>query len=272
MKVGYSEFSFGHAFTENLVRSSPSGPAGAPIFPNLLQEAQLGFDVDINLPGCPLFFQYKLPEKLTRKSAPQCRLLGGGVPYFRVALTRNDLSGQHERLQDLETSFPGLVFYTTPFLESARHFDAAYTSADVHNQCALFSPIDIGSLPAKSSHTICYRAGLASAWVCSDPQQIRQRNFAEVRELVRSAFSRAAFESLHHAAGYLIARIREFSPEHLRIGEPALRAAIQVRRARTRPESGKNPDTEQTIENIVVAREMARIALGVDLALAQPRP
>ena len=45
MKLGYTEFSFGYAFTENLIRSMPSGPTGAPFFPNLLQEAQLGYDI-----------------------------------------------------------------------------------------------------------------------------------------------------------------------------------------------------------------------------------
>jgi hypothetical protein len=42
---------------------------GAPIFPNLAQEASVGYDVHINLPGLPLFFQYELPELMTRKSA-----------------------------------------------------------------------------------------------------------------------------------------------------------------------------------------------------------
>jgi hypothetical protein len=56
MNLGYSEFSFGYAFTENLIRSSTAAPTGAPIFPNLVQEAQLGYDVQIKLPGLPLFF------------------------------------------------------------------------------------------------------------------------------------------------------------------------------------------------------------------------
>ena len=62
MKVGYTEFSFGYAFTENLIRGSASAPTGAPVFHNLVQEATLGYDVRTNLPAVPLFFQYKLPE------------------------------------------------------------------------------------------------------------------------------------------------------------------------------------------------------------------
>lgn len=50
MKVGYTEFSFGYAFTENLIRGSASAPTGAPVFPNLVQEATLGYDVRIDDP------------------------------------------------------------------------------------------------------------------------------------------------------------------------------------------------------------------------------
>ena len=62
MKVGYTEFSFGYAFTENLIRSSRATPAGAPVFPNLIQEAQLGYDVNINLPGRHSFFNSNCPS------------------------------------------------------------------------------------------------------------------------------------------------------------------------------------------------------------------
>ncbi|MER8702576.1 hypothetical protein [Mesorhizobium sp. M1273] len=57
MKVGYTEFSFGYAFTESLIRSSSAAPVSAPVFPNLIQEGHSGFDIRINFPGVPLFFQ-----------------------------------------------------------------------------------------------------------------------------------------------------------------------------------------------------------------------
>ncbi len=45
MKAGYTEFSFGYAFTESLIRGSATAPSGTPVFPNLVQEASLGYDV-----------------------------------------------------------------------------------------------------------------------------------------------------------------------------------------------------------------------------------
>jgi hypothetical protein len=71
MKIGYTEFSFGYAFTENLIRASSTSPVGAPVFPNLIQEAQAGLDVRIDFPACPVFFQYKLPELMTSRRAKE---------------------------------------------------------------------------------------------------------------------------------------------------------------------------------------------------------
>src|SRR6267142_405028 len=97
MKLGYTEFSFGYAFTENLIRSSAVGPVGAPVFPNLIQEARLGYDIKIDFPAVPLFFQFKLPELMKRKSAN--RPSGFTVPFFRMPVMRRDISDQHKRLR-----------------------------------------------------------------------------------------------------------------------------------------------------------------------------
>jgi hypothetical protein len=89
MKVGYTEFSYGYAFTENLIRSSPTAPIGAPVFPNLVQEGTSGFDIRINFPGVPLFLQYKLPELMRRGTAfemAKWHCPGLNLPFFRIAL------------------------------------------------------------------------------------------------------------------------------------------------------------------------------------------
>ena len=77
-QLGYSEFSFGYAFTENLVRRSAKRPAAAPRFPNLQDEAQLGFDVEVSFGAAPLFLQFKLPEPMMRSTAREIRHHGLG--------------------------------------------------------------------------------------------------------------------------------------------------------------------------------------------------
>ena len=119
MKVGYTEFSFGYAFTENLIRSSLTAPIGAPVFPNLVQEGQSGFDIRINFPGAPLFFQYKLPELIQRRNASEIATWhchGLSVPFFRIAMMRRDISRQHQLLIQLESLYPSNVFYAAPDL------------------------------------------------------------------------------------------------------------------------------------------------------------
>lgn len=128
MKVGYTEFSFGYAFTENLIRGSATAPTGAPVFPNLVQEAMLGYDVQIGFPAVPLFFQYKLPELMTRASAFE--IAGGLCPgltleFFRITLMRRDVSDQHRLMIDWEGRYPGQVFYAAPSLRDCAAFNTA---------------------------------------------------------------------------------------------------------------------------------------------------
>jgi hypothetical protein len=142
MKLGYTEFSFGYAFTENLIRSAHTAPQGAPVFPNLIQEAQMGYDVHINLPGLPLFFQYKLPELMKRSTASEIsvhHIPGLTVPFFRMPLMRRDLSRQHQRLIKLENKYPGTALYATPGMQNLREFNQAYNAGIVHG-CSVFFP------------------------------------------------------------------------------------------------------------------------------------
>src|SRR5690348_7313150 len=126
MKLGYTEFSFGYAFTENLARSAVARPSGAPVFPNLNQEAQLGYDVHIDFPGCPLFFQYKLPELMVSRRAAEISqhgLAGIRVRFFRMPLMRRDLSQQHDLLRRLERRLPNAVYYASPSMENNNSFN-----------------------------------------------------------------------------------------------------------------------------------------------------
>jgi hypothetical protein len=143
MRLGYTEFSFGYAFTENLIRSSATGPKTAPIFPNLVQEAQKGFDVRIDLPGLPLFFQYKLPELMRRDTAREIatyNLAGITVPFFRMPLMPSGLSRQHELLINLEKKYPKTVLYASPRMQDRRTFNLEYANGEVHRRSIFFSP------------------------------------------------------------------------------------------------------------------------------------
>lgn len=275
MKVGYTEFSFAYAFTENLVRSRAFAPAGAPVFPNLVQEAQLGYDVRIDLPATPFFFQYKLPELMTRSSAFE--IAGGQCPrlttdFFRIALMRRDVSDQHKHLIAWEGRYPGLVFYAAPSFPHCAAFNHSYAGGSVAQDSALFSPAEIGPLPDDKTHTIAYKPGLSVGYFCSEPKQVTAHNLDGVAGRIAETFRQKRFSDLRHAA-------HEVREEVLEVASPASRnaaGAIADRvRQRTRipivDSPARTAEELEVIVDLLVAREIARVDLGIDLMIAQPQ-
>ena len=273
-QLGYSEFSFGYAFTENLVRSSAKGPATAPRFPNLQEEAQLGFDVEVDVGGAPLFLQYKLPEPMVRSTAAEIKnhkLHGHGlsVPFLRMAVTRRNASQQHELLVGMAQKDPGSVFYAMPRLESRQAFNSAYAALAVHRRSVLFSPAEIGLLPDDEQHTVAYDLGSRRAWFCSEPRPVEAREIGSIL----AERGRAAME----AEGGLAAVARAVSDriQDARGGELEEVARVARERARGRREAAADTRwseaVEEAVEELVVARELARVGLGVEFLVAQRR-
>src|ERR1700722_9602063 len=221
MRLGYSEFSFGYALTENLIRSSSKAPSGAPVFPNLVQEAQLGFDVNINLPGLPLFFQFKLPELMKRMSAKENSVynIGLPVPFFRMPIMRRDLSGQHDRLIELEARFPGSVLYASPRLESLTLFNIAYNAGRVHERSVFFSPTEIGTLPDDKEHTVAYQGTSSAAFFCSEPRQIAAISYETLAGTVQHEFELDRYRTLREAARELRETARTLVSVQMRTAE-----------------------------------------------------
>lgn len=276
MKLGYTEFSFGYAFTENLIRSLSGQPVGAPVFPNLLQEGQLGYDVRINLPGCPVFFQYKLPELMVRATAAevaQHALPGISIPFFRMPLMRRDLSDQHALLIGLEMQYPAAVFYTAPALPDVNTFDAAYKNAHVHQRSVFFSPKSIGALPDDKQHVVAYRSA-GPAWFCSEPKEVAALDFNGIEHRVRANLRETRNRTLADAVDAVGSAILERVTPELRAAEDSIRQRVR-QRERTAPTieaaGDATPRRRKVVEDILVYREIARVGLGLDLMIAQSR-
>lgn len=271
MKLGYTEFSFGYAFTENLIRLSAQSPTGAPQFPNLIQEAQLGYDVRIDMPACPLFFQFKLPELMVRDTALE--ISRHGLPlscnFFRMPLMRRDISDQHQVLIQLEAANAGLVHYASPMLDDIQAFNSAYNLAAVHRNTAFFSPQDIGPLPDDKRHMVSYNAGASSAWFCSEPQKIELRQFEHLVEKAAAKFEQPEFNRLEQVAFRARGALRELGGDVIDIDENALRQRF---RARLDADARAAPtEREQAVaEELLAAREIARIGFGLEMIVVQP--
>jgi hypothetical protein len=270
MKLSYTEFSFGYAFTENLIRSTKTRPSGAPTFPNLVQEADLGYDVRVECPSCPLFFQYKLPELMVRNSAAEISLFalpGICVPFFRMSLMRRDLSDQHMLLVDLEQQFPHGVYYVAPSFEDMPSFNGA----QVHVHSAYFSPRDVGYLPDDKQHTICYGTGLTRAWFCSEPQEIPIYRFEGLDVQIRQTLAEGRFPTLEALAADVRARVLDRVAPEIRAAEGQIRERVRARRAARADRFSADVRIRNVTEELLVSREIARVGLGADMVIAQPR-
>ena len=273
MRVGYSEFSFGYAFTENLIRWSSGAPTSAPHFPNLVDEGSRGYDVRIDRGGCPLFLQYKIPQKLTRSTAVEIRkfgLPGIRTPFFRMSLMKRDSSEQHRLLVDLESDWPGAVFYAAPSMWDEAEFNQAYVSVEVHRRSVLFSPLEIGYLTDSQQHSVAYRPGLNSAWFCSDAREIGAFTIERISEERRRSMDEPRFGELRRVLKEILQSLTLISPWDLRNAEERVREGVRKRRA-MREGTLVDGEAGDVADELHVLRELARVGLGVDLLIVQPR-
>ncbi|MCO5066230.1 MAG: hypothetical protein M9924_17695 [Rhizobiaceae bacterium] len=274
MKLDFTEFSYGYAFTENLIRASSTAPAAAPVFPNLVQEAQLGYDVKVDLPGLPLFFQFKLPELMVRETAreiSQLALRGLSVPFFRMPLMRRNLSDQHIHLIGLEARFPNTVFYASPTFDSALTFNNAYGFAEVHSRSALFSPTDIGPLPDDDAHAVSYASGSHVAWRCSEPKEVKALTFASLAQEVTEKLTGRAGRTLDDTTREIREGVWQLLSPELRRAENAVRDRIEARRQTAADAVSADGRIRAVTTEILVLQELSRVGLGVELLIAQPR-
>ena len=269
MTVGYTEFSFAYAFTENLLGAL--APTGAPTFPNLVQEASLGYDVAIDLPVRPLFFQFKLPALLQRKSAKELKTHGLPLrlPFFRMSLMRRDQSDQHRLLIDLETRFPSLVYYASPRMQNNRSFNRNYLARDVHRATAFVSPAAIGPLPDDKPHTIAYERQGTVGWMCSQPSPLDVLPFEKVLERTSAALDRPS-DRFEVDLAEIGREIDETIRSRRGIEPDGLRDAIRERRE-ARPPPDMDARSRGVALEMLVQRDLARSALGVELVFAQPQ-
>lgn len=185
---------------------------------------------------------------------------------------RRDVSDQHQLLINWEGRYPGQVFYAAPCLCDNVAFNNAYNTASVVSSSILFSPILIGPLPDDKVHTIAYRPGLPYGYFFSQPKQVEAEIFESVTSRLRRTFK-------DKDVGDFRAMAQEVRQAVLEAASPIWRQAEDAVAGRVRQAlppigadgSGSQPDREQARLDVLVAREIACIDMGIDLVIAQPR-
>lgn len=272
MKLDYSEFTFGYAFTENFLRRAPTGHP-APVFPNLSQEASLGYDVRINLPAAPLFFQFKLAELMIRNSAREISRLNIPnlvTPYFRFAIMPRRKSQQHELLVHLETMYPKSVLYAAPKQKNKSSLDKCYIKGQIYRCSALICPGDIGFLSDDRQHWIVYHPRAKFGWFCSEPREVRFFDIDQWEERLPERFKAEYQDPLSELVKRMLQALLGLWSSPMRDAEQGIRHAVRARLARLDERWLREKEIRAVVEALLVCRDIARIGLGLELIIAQP--
>ena len=181
-----SEFSYGFALTNEIVGWAPI--TAAPLFASLIEEGKAGggYDVKLDMPGVPLYLQFKRADCMTRRSAREIHVhnLPLALPFYRFKITESGKSNQHEMLLALDDGSSCLVFYAAPRFHELAEINAAWNNNLVATRSIFVAPNSIGSLDEESHH-VSYDE--QRAWLCSDPNPI---SFLNSNSLVEQLHAR----------------------------------------------------------------------------------
>ena len=166
MKPDISEFSYGYALTSEIVQLYGASLVGAPVFPSLIDEGSLGYDLELPVAGKPIFFQFKLSDHMVRSTAQGANKMP--VPHYRMHLRPLKHSRQHDLLLALEKR-GHIVFYAAPQFHRPDELNDAYAMREVVQRSAFFRPNAIGSLPDQHEHFVCFNGSLPHGYLCSEP-------------------------------------------------------------------------------------------------------
>jgi hypothetical protein len=171
MRAFFSEFSYGFALTYEIAEAFHD-VLPVPRFPSQLEEGQEGggFDVNIDVPGMPLFLQFKVSERMERASAKEWERFG--QQYYRFKLHARRHSDQHQMLLDLEAQ-GNLVYYAAPTFHRAENLNEAFRDRAVFNRTVFVRPMDLGPLPDDNEHCVAFLPGAHTGQMCSEPRTIR---------------------------------------------------------------------------------------------------
>lgn len=193
----FSEFSYGYAVTEDLISGRGSGVTVAPVFPSLVEEGQVGFDVLINQNGIPLFIQFKLAHRMERNSAAEAKSGYFVAPFYRMYLRCSPESDQHALLLALESAGER-VLYTAPAFHLASELNEAYRLRQVWNRSFQVKPSEIGVLPPGPHHVSFQKPGAWYAFSSEPRRSGKAQESSVVVAEIESALESGLVGSLEH--------------------------------------------------------------------------
>jgi hypothetical protein len=182
-----SEFSYGFALTNEIVAWAPLKIA--PIFPSLIEEGKKGggYDVKLDMPGVPLYLQFKRAHRMTRRTANEVKKYKKRlkIPFHRFYITDSGTSNQHTMLLELDDG-KNNVFYAAPRFDRIAEINEAWAAKEVAERSIFVRPQAIGDLDDELHH-VAYDSN--HAFICSEPKEIEGLSATQLVERLLSRLS-----------------------------------------------------------------------------------
>lgn len=157
------EFAFTHQLLEK-IKVRGLSPPRPPKFPTTRAEAKEGYDVNVNVGGIALFFQFKISEYLISRNAKEAKNGVVDPPYFRFKIYSRARSPQHQMLFALESRIeeamlPGFVSYAAPLFISWNDFEHYFVGNSILEHSYYVQPSMIGPIHDDEDHTVFHKPG-----------------------------------------------------------------------------------------------------------------
>jgi hypothetical protein len=156
--VGLSEFSFGYGFLYEQTRRNWGNLRIAPILPNLVQEADAGWDARLPLAGTDFYYQFKLSDYLVRRNSKFHRDGSYHTPYYRIPFHPRDNNRQHHRLWHLAQTNPN-TYYVAPEFATIHDFNSAFLTETLTEHSRLIPLNQCDDCTDAGQHYLTYQTG-----------------------------------------------------------------------------------------------------------------
>lgn len=179
----FSEFTYGFALTNEFVSMNP--PVSVPIFPSLIEEGRgAGYDVRLDLPGKPLFIQFKLSRLIRGRRAVEFQRNEFYAPFYRMTFRARARSRQHDLLVELERQNNGGVFYVAPAFHMLAQLSNHYERRTVAKNSRRVMPSEVNIPDDRQEHWLSFqRAQGGDVYIHSEGGEkieLDERPFSEV--------------------------------------------------------------------------------------------
>lgn len=164
---GFSETTFAFAFIREL-ETLHSATMLLPFFLSQQDEADKGYDAEVDLNGALVFFQFKRSEVMTHSLAHEFASgkFKGKSPVFRMHLRKKNAYAQHAALRDLEDD-GYRVLYATSGAVDRNDLTHQYAAHQIMSQGAMFSPNEIDLPDTTQEHYVSFRPSAPFGWLFS---------------------------------------------------------------------------------------------------------